>query len=116
MLNANKIQDVARMDRPIEIYSRVDIETDYGFRESSVLLSDEWAEELPKTRTMREEIMGGKESSIQEVHFRIRVETEVTTKHFVKYNGYYYDIITILPEGRDYQVLVTQLRPDAQWQ
>lgn len=116
MLHGSVIGDVGRMDRLIEIHSKVETETDYGFRESSTLLSEEFAEELPKTRTMREEIMGGKESSIQEVHFRIRVETKVTTKHWIKYDGYNYDIITILPEGRDYQVLVTQLRPDAQWQ
>lgn len=103
------------MDRVVEIYRRVASETDYGFRERDTLLSEEWAEEVPKTRTMREDIVGGKEASIQEVHFRIRRETRVTTSELVKYDGQYYDIITILPEGRDYQILVTSLRPNSQY-
>lgn len=114
MLHGKGIQDIGHMDRVIEIYSRQDTETDFGSRKSYVLLSTEWAEEIPKTRTMREEVMGGKEASIQETHWRIRKETPVTTKNTIKSDGYYYDIITILREGRDYQVLVTQLRPDSQ--
>ena len=115
MLHGGKIKDSARMDRVIEIYRRVSQETDYGFRETDTLLSEEWAEEVPKTRMMREDIVGGKEASIQEVHFRIRIETKVTTSDWVKYDGQYYDIITKLPEGRDYQVLVTSLRPNSQY-
>jgi len=115
MLNGSVIKDLARMDRPIKIYSTVDSETDYGFRSVNQLVSSEWAEELPKTRMMTEGVMGGKEASTQEIHFRIRKATTVTTKHYLLYDGQVYDIITILPEGRDYQVLVTQLKPDAQW-
>lgn len=115
MLHGGKIKDLARMDRVIEIYRRVKEKTHHSFREYDTLLSEEWAEELPKTRTMREEIDGGKEASIQEVHFRIRRETAVTTKDWIKYDGVYYDIITILHEGRDYQILVTSLRHDSQY-
>lgn len=115
MLDGRRNKELGRMDRVIEIYQRVANETDYGFRESDVLLSEEWAEEMAKTRTMREEISGGKEASIQEVHFRIRQETPVTTSEYIKYDGQYYDIITILPEGRRYKVLVTTLRPNSQY-
>lgn len=115
MLHGSKIKDLSKMDKFVEIYQRVANETDYGFRETDVLLSEEWAEEVPKTRTMREEVTGGKEASIQEVHFRIRADTRLTTSELVKYDGQYYDIITILPEGRDYQVLVTSLRHNSQY-
>jgi len=115
MLHGGKIKDLARMDRIVEIYQRVENETDYGFRQTDNLLSEEWAEEVPKTRTMREEITGGKEASVQEVHFRIRKETPVTTSEYIKYDGQYYDIITILTEGRDYKVLVTTLRHNSQY-
>jgi head-tail adaptor len=115
MLHGRGARDIGHLDRVVEIYNRQAADTDYSFKEANVLVSEEFAEELPRTRKMREDIMGGKESSIQEVHFRIRKETPVTTKHFIRYDGMWYDIITILPEGRDYQVLVTELRHDSQF-
>lgn len=115
-LHGGRLKDIARMDRVVEIYDRVATDTDYSFTESDVLVSTEWAEELPQTRTMREEIFAGKEGSMQEVRFRVRKSSPVTTKHWIKYDGQLYDIITVLNEGRDFLVLVTQLRPDHQWQ
>jgi head-tail adaptor len=115
MQHSAQIRDVGDLDRVIQIYNRNATDTDFAFTESNVLLSTEWAQEVPKTRTMQEVIAGGKESSLQEVHFRIRKETTVTTRDYVKYDSDWYDVITILPEGRDYKVLVTTLKPDAQW-
>lgn len=115
MLHGGKVRDVGRMDRVIEVYNRVANDTDYSHNYTNVLVSTEWAEEIPVTRMMREDVMGGKEASIQEVRWRVRYECPATTSHSVKWDGYFYDIITILNEGRDYKVLVTQLRPDNQW-
>ena len=115
-LHEGEIRDIGDLDDPIEIYNRVSSDTDYSFTESNVLVSSEWAQLIAKTRTMREEVAGGKESSVQEVHWRVRKSAVITTKNWIKSveDGYWYDIITILPKGRDYKILVTQLRHDAQ--
>lgn len=114
-LHGSRARNIGLLDRWVEIYKRTEQETEFGFQHVDVLVAETWAEEIPKTRTMREEIMGGKESSIQETHWRVRYEIEAATSYWVKFEDYLYDIITILPEGRDYKILVTQLRENLQY-
>lgn len=110
-----KKRDVADLDRVIRIYKATEVNTDYSYRTTFTLISEQFAQLVAKTRKMTEDISAGKESSMQEVHWRIRVETDVTTNYYIWYDSQWYDIITILPENRDYQLLVTELKHDAQW-
>lgn len=115
MQNAKSVRDIGDFDRYIQIYAVTETDTDYSYRETTTLVESVFAQELPKTRMMNESIEGGKESAMQEIHWRVRKEVTATVGHMIWYDSQWYDIITINPEARDYKILVSQLRHDAQW-
>lgn len=117
MLHAKVTKDLAKMDRKISIYGVTEVEVDYGGTRkvlSAQPLATVWAYLEPKFRMMQEGIMSAKETSLQEFHWIIRKNSSLTLDQTaqVHYGGFVYDIIAIMPEGRDMQRLVTELKEE----
>jgi len=100
-----------RLDRKISIMTESVSRTTSGASDIShpSVLASVFARVRYVTRTQKEQMYGGRETSIQEVHFDIRYRSDLDKVKMVDYEGGRYDIITIMERGRkQYQTLVTQ--------
>lgn len=74
-------------------------------------LATVWAHITYPSRTQKENIDGGRETSFQEVHFDIRYRNDTDHVTQVVFNGNEYDVISIKEVGRKQAlVLVTTWR------
>lgn len=103
-----------RLDQRIEILTQTDNRTSGGAIDMTFsTLSTISARVRYVARTQKESTIGGRETSIQEVHFDIRYNPSVSMDKvkMVRYKSLLYDIITILERGRSqYLTLVTQFK------
>lgn len=101
-----------RRDRKIALMRQVDVRDASGSVEQDYeLLADVWADVRYPSRTQKENIDGGRETSFQEVHFDIRYRSDVDKTVMVDYNEDRFDIITVKEVGRkDALVLVCTWR------
>ena len=63
------------------------------------------------SRTQKESIVAGRETSVQEVRFMVRYRPDLTKVKVIYYRGQFFDIIALAELGRDQlQTLVTTWR------